>query len=471
MPIRLLSTRAQILDLTLRIPFRYGINTLREVPHLFLLAEAEIDGHRAVGVSADSLAPKWFTKNPESSAEQDIAELREVIDTACDVARAVPAAPNLFSFWRGLYQGMSAWGGGWAKPPLLTHFGTSLVERAMIDAFCRHGNLTFDQAVRENRFGIDLGAIQPELAGSSPHDWLPARALRSVTARHTIGMLDYLTDDEIPAADRLADGLPQSLEACIRAYGLTHFKLKLWGDLERDIERVRRVAEVVERNVPGGHYAFTADGNENFKAIEPFRAFWEKLVAQPALANFVQRVIFVEQPLHRDVALSGEVGRALQAWPDRPPLIIDESDGQVQTAREALALGYAGTSHKNCKGVFKGLANRCLIEHRNRQNPAAKLQMSGEDLINVGPVALLQDLAVVATLGIDNVERNGHHFFRGLSALPPPLQDNAVAHHPDLYQKATGGFATLQIRDGRLNVGSVVDAPFGYGFPPNVFEV
>jgi hypothetical protein len=464
MSIRILSTSTQILPLRLRMPFRYGIMTLTEVPHLFLTVEAEIDGARQVGVSADSLAPKWFTKNPDSTAEQDIAELRQVIETACDIARAVPASRSLFVFWKSLYEAMSAWGGGWGKPPLLSHFGTSLIERALIDAFCRTAGVRFHRAVRENLLGIELGVIQPELAGSAPRDWLAAEPIRKITARHTIGMVDYLTDAEIPPAERIEDGLPQSLEACIHTYGLTHFKLKLCGDVLRDIERVRRVADVAERNVAGGRYAFTADGNENFKAVEPFREFWTKLTAEPSLRNFVRNVIFVEQPLHRDAALSAEVGKALAGWPDRPPLIIDESDGQVQTAREALALGYAGTSHKNCKGVIKGLANRCLIEHRRRSDPSARLLMSGEDLINVGPVALLQDLAVVATLGIDDVERNGHHFFRGLSALPRTFQSAVLAAHPDVYGPATKGYPTVRIEGGQMQIGSVVDAPFGYGF-------
>jgi hypothetical protein len=34
------------------------------------------------------------------------------------------------------------------------------------------------------------------------------------------------------------------------------------------------------------------------------------------------------------------------------------------------------------------------------------LMMSGEDLCNTGPIALLQDLAVMAALGIESVERN-----------------------------------------------------------------
>ena len=88
--------------------------------------------------------------------------------------------------------------------------------------------------------------------------------------------------------------------------------------------------------------------------------------------------------------------------------------------------------------------------------------MSGEDLCNLGPVALLQDLAVVATLGIPHVERNGHHYFRGLSMYPVTRQKEVLAWHSDLYRWHEQDFAALAIREGEIQVGSVVEAPFGY---------
>ena len=57
--------------------------------------------------------------------------------------------------------------------------------------------------------------------------------------------------------------------------------------------------------------------------------------------------------------------------------------------------------------------------------------LTAEDLTTVGPVALQEDLAVVATLGIEHVERNGHHYFRGLSMFPRDAVDPVVAHHED----------------------------------------
>jgi hypothetical protein len=82
----------------------------------------------------------------------------------------------------------------------------------------------------------------------------------------------------------------------------------------------------------------------------------------------------------------------------------------------------------------------------------------------VGPVALLQDLAAMATLGVEHVERNGHHYFRGLSMLPEGVQQAVLARHGDLYRRHPDGFPTLDVRGGRIEVGSVVDAPFGTDF-------
>jgi hypothetical protein len=175
-------------------------------------------------------------------------------------------------------------------------------------------------------------------------------------------------------------------------------------------------------------------------------------------------LICVEQPFHREVALSDATTAALKAWAGRPPLIIDESDAEFDSVRLALDGGYAGTSHKNCKGVFRGIANACLLGLRRRVQPERVFLQTGEDLANVGPVALLQDLAVQSVLGVESVERNGHHYFRGLSFLPAEVQAQMLAAHSDLYSRHERGFATLAILRGMLQVGSVVDAPFGVGF-------
>jgi hypothetical protein len=177
----------------------------------------------------------------------------------------------------------------------------------------------------------------------------------------------------------------------------------------------------------------------------------------------INHVLYVEQPLPRSEALTEETGKVLRAWDERPPIIIDESDDSLDSVGRAIECGYAGTSHKNCKGIFKGVVNACLIEKQSCEDNREYV-MGGEDLTTIGPVELLHDLAVMGTLGVSHIERNGHHYYRGLSFLPKDLQDRVLAAHEDLYRYHDEGFATIKIKDGRIKFGSVVDAPFGRDF-------
>ena len=89
--------------------------------------------------------------------------------------------------------------------------------------------------------------------------------------------------------------------------------------------------------------------------------------------------------------------------------------------------------------------------------------MSGEDLANVGPVALLNDLAVMSVLGVEDVERNGHHYFAGLSMYPSALQEMVRGRLPDLYEMRPEGYASLRIQSGAVSTRSLGETPFGHG--------
>jgi hypothetical protein len=452
----------RVTNLRTRMPFRFGITTMTALPHLIVRLGVEVDGTLVWGLAADHLPPKWFTKNPRTAYRDDVEEMLDVIASACSLARGGRPAATPFDLWHRLYSDQRA-SVGERYPPLLWNFGVSLVERAVIDAFCRARRSTFSELLRHNELGIRLDAIHASLAGSEPANLLPPYPLRTVALRHTVGMTDPLTEDEIPDGERLADGLPQSLEACIRAYGVRYFKIKLSGDPDADVERLRGIAAVLESSSLRVYHV-TLDGNEQFRELEPFRATWETLLRRPELGPLLNRCLFVEQPLHRDATLSAATCTGLHAWGERPPLVIDEADATLESLPAALECGYAGTSHKNCKGVFKGVANACLLEHRRRSEPRGRWLLSGEDLTNIAPVALQQDLAVMASLGVDHVERNGHHYFTGLSMLPTGMQDRLLELHPDLFHRHRNGFAAVAVRDGMLRIDSVVDSPFGTPF-------
>lgn len=156
--------------------------------------------------------------------------------------------------------------------------------------------------------------------------------------------------------------------------------------------------------------------------------------------------------------------------PEKTP--ADNVYDLLQALRDAIALGYEGVRHKNCKGVYRSLINAGLAAVRNRQVGVNRYFLSAEDLTNLAVVPLQADLAVVSTRGITHVERNGHHYFRGLSHLPRAESMHALNNHPGLYEQ-TNGSINLRIHDGSLDVRSlqvaglgVVDLPdLGTGIP------
>ena len=431
---------------------------MTHLPHVFLRIEASVDGRSQIGISADHLPPKWFTKDPDRDPKEEIEDMLSVIENPCGLAKDIEAE-TVFNFWKYLYGQQDAWAKRHGIPSLLAHFGTSLVERALIDAFCRHLQLPFHRALAENRFGIDFSTVRPELDGTQPNEWLPTEPLGQVTARHTVGLADPVYESEISDQARIDDGLPESLEACIGFYGLKHFKIKICGDLDTDIARTKSIVTLLEQQAPND-YAFTLDGNEQFLDANQFRHHWNELTNNLS-DSFLDHLLFVEQPFHRDIALSESVGEALRDWSDAPPIIIDESDGDLDSLPNAISLGYRGTSHKNCKGVFKGIINRSTINSLNRKSGAQEFLMSGEDLANIGPIANHQDLVVQAALGNESVERNGHHYFNGLSVFDQAIQDAILESFPGMYTRDSEGVARLDIRNGQLSIEELNDLPFG----------
>lgn len=433
---------------------------MTKLPHLIVKAEVQVDGQRIPGFSSDGLPPKWFTKNPETTFEDDdLPNMLQAIQHAADAAVQVGGCCSAFRWWKQVYDAQSAWAAVHHQPPLLAGFGVSLMERAVMDAFCRRHQITVHQALLSNRLEIDLATVRASLRSVQPRDIIPPSPRSSIAVRHTVGLGDPLTAADVDSDGRPPDQLPLTLEENLQHYGLSHFKIKVSGDFHNDHHRLLRIADLLRL---GCHTPpqITLDGNENFASIRTFREHWEQHCSSPSLRDlFQQALLFVEQPVHRDHALANAVREELSQWPDAPPMIIDESDADFDCLPLALQLGYSGTSHKNCKGLIKGLANAATIAEQRRAGSNAVL--SAEDLGNVGPFALTQDLAMAACLNVPHIERNGHHYFAGLSQFPRSEQSRAEALFCDLYAASDDGFPTLQIQQGRLSLNGVNAYAFG----------
>jgi hypothetical protein len=112
---------------------------------------------------------------------------------------------------------MAAWGGGWGKPPLLVHFGTSLVERAVIDAFCRAEGTTFGHGAARQLVRVRPRVMHGARRGSRRTSPRRAPALARLPPHRRPHRSTHTR--EITDADRVDDGLPQSLEDCIARTG------------------------------------------------------------------------------------------------------------------------------------------------------------------------------------------------------------------------------------------------------------
>jgi hypothetical protein len=209
----------------------------------------------------------------------------------------------------------------------------------------------------------------------------------------------------------------------------------------------------------------TLDGNEQFPDTATLAEFVAALRAERRLGRFVDALRYVEQPFPRAIALDTDVHGLL----DGMPLIIDESDATLDAFPHARALGYAGVSSKNCKGVYKSVLNaaRCARWNASQDSPPAF--MTGEDLTAQPGLAVQQDLALAALLGLTHVERNGHHYAAGFAGQHASVHEQLtfLAGHPDLYA-AQGDDVRVAIQDGRIEIGSLGVRGFASAAWPDV---
>lgn len=446
--LRLIEAEAFERPVAFRIPFRFGAVTVREAPQAFIRVRIALeDGRTAQGISAELMVPKWFDKSPSLTNEQNFDQLRRSLAIAREhlLAAGTATAFGLSAAVEAAHHAACAKVG---LDGLVASFGLALHERAIVDALGRLLDTDVFTLVRKNTLGLDA-TTAPDLNGFALDAFLsgltPAKA---IAARHTVGLGDALTAADLDPASRLNDGLPETLEDVIAAYGHTTFKLKARGDVPADIDRLVHIADVLDRKV--GTYRATLDGNEQFADIDTVAELWSRIGQHPRLARLREAILFIEQPIARAKALS----RPLGAVGDNVPLEIDESDADIGAFLRGRALGYRGISSKSCKGFYRALLNRARVAQWNAEANAERFFMSAEDLTTQAGVAVQQDLALASLIGLTHIERNGHHYVDGMAGASQDEQDRFLAAHPDIYGR-TGNRARLHIQDGEIRIGSL----------------
>jgi len=118
------------------------------------------------------------------------------------------------------------------------------------------------------------------------------------------------------------------------------------------VERLVAIAAVLDRNEEP--YQATLDGNEQYASAAGALELWRRIRAEPRLKRLASSIAFIEQPVNRQHALSGDVS----ALAEEKPVIIDESDDSLEAFPRARRLGYTGVSSKTARASTSRCSTR-----------------------------------------------------------------------------------------------------------------
>jgi hypothetical protein len=446
MPLRLAVRDIALFERPVRFarPFRFGAVVVEAASQVFVRAEIEIEGGRSsVGASAELMVPKWFDKRSHLSPEQTVDELR----------RSLSIAKGLFLTGSGFD---TAFGhhafriatqiDACAKediPSLAAIYGPAEINKAILDALLRGAGANFFDGMAANIAGVDA-RMSPDLANEDITRFLAqCRRRERVAVRHTVGL-----DDRIEGKGGVSDTNENS--------GARYFKLKLSGNPDTDAARLIRIGK--ELVALPYHYGVTLDANEQYADLAGLRNLINRLGSDGALAPIASRLLYIEQPMPRDLTRAAPIGE-IAAY----DFIIDEADDSYNAFVCARALGYRGISSKSCKGIYKSVIN--ATRAAKWSTPGDKFFVTGEDLTCQAGLAVQQDLALGALIGVVHAERNGHHYVDGFGDTPADEANAFRAAHPDLYVR-DGDTVRLAIHGGDLLTDTLTAPGYAAGTHP-----
>jgi hypothetical protein len=425
-------------------PFRFGAVVINATPQAFVRAEIEVEGRgTSMGASAEMLVPKWFDKRPGLSPEQTVGALRRSLELAREIYLGVGGFHTAF----GLHaQSIAAQVAACARediPALAAAYGPAEIDKAIMDALLRSCGVDFFHGMAGNIAGVDA-SLTPDLRNEDVTQFLGyCRRLERVAIRHTVGL-----DDGIEGEGGVADANQNA--------GARYFKLKLNGDPEHDVSRLVRIGQELS-SLPHD-YSVTLDANEQYADIASLAALIDRLDRDAALAPIAARLLYVEQPMPREITWQSPLGALA-----RCDFIIDEADHGYDAFPVARGLGYRGISSKSCKGIYKSIINATRAAKWSAEG--GKFFITGEDLTCQAGLGVQQDLALGALIGVTHAERNGHHYVDGFADAPGAEAEAFLSAHPDLYVR-DGSSIRLAIHGGDLQTGSLSAPGFASGVHP-----
>ena len=426
-------------------PFRFGAVVITATPQAFVRVEIEVEGKgRATGASAEFLVAKWFDKRPHLSPEETVTDLRRSLLVARDIYLAHSSFETAFGLHAACIGAQIEACAREDIPPLAAAYGPAEIDKAILDALLRWAGVNFFDGMADNIAGVDA-RLSRDLDDEDLSRFLASRKrLERVAVRHTVGM-----DDRVEGEGGVADQKENA--------GARYFKLKLNGDPAHDADRLIRIGATLAA-LPYD-YRVTLDANEQYADLAALSALVERLDRDDALRPIAAKLLYIEQPMPRDITRQTPLGPLA-----RRDFIVDEADDSYDAFPIARALGYRGISSKSCKGIYKSVVNAARAAKWSASDE--KCFIAGEDLTCQAGLAVQQDLALSALIGVTHAERNGHHYVDGFGDTPAAEAEAYLTAHPDLYVR-DGDKIRLAIHDGDLLTGSLTIPGFATAVHPD----
>jgi L-alanine-DL-glutamate epimerase-like enolase superfamily enzyme len=361
--IRLCDLRGEIESIAYRSPMKFGGRVVTDATLLHVTADVELrDGRRGSGFGSMPLGNVWAWPSNVLAASETLTAM---IALGQDLVRDCSS----FRVWGHPLEISHA------LAPRQALLATRVAERlALTEPIPKLAQLVCAspiEAAIHDAYGKVLGASSYDLLGREfvTHDLatylnqdfagetLDQYTLRAPKPRmplyHLVGALDPLTPADLAAP--LGDGLPETLGAWILADGLTHLKIKLNGDdLNWDVQRVvaiEQISQQAQSQRGCRQWWYSCDFNERCAHVEYVLDFLAKVQEQSPAAW--ERIQYIEQPTHRDLAAHRE-NRMHRAAAIKP-VVIDESLIDFESLLLCREMGYSGVALKACKGHTEAL--------------------------------------------------------------------------------------------------------------------
>jgi L-alanine-DL-glutamate epimerase-like enolase superfamily enzyme len=444
--IRPIHVSTYFLPTTLRVPLKFGPETVESVVCLRVAIEVEDRlGNRATGWGETPLSVSWVWPCSLSVTErtqrmQTFAALISKRLLAADLCGHPMEIGH--DFMEGPLAEItdlanSSFPPEAAMPYLASLVAFSAFDIALHDAFGNLHQIDTYQSYTAQWMNRDLSAYlsaeNHSFNGQYPADFLVANPPKTLPVWHLVGGLDPLCPEDLNGTEP-DDGYPVHLQQWVQQDGLSCLKVKLRGtDSQWDYQRMINIGRIARE-----HSVRWLSADFNCTVNDP--AYVNDILDRLLLddPDTFARILYVEQPFPYELEQHRIDVRSVSA---RKPLFLDESAHDWHFVKLGRDLGWSGVALKTCKTQTGALLSLCWAK-------AHQMPLMVQDLTNP-MLAMIPHVRLAAHAGtIQGVECNGMQFYPATS-----LPEQAI--HPGLYQR----------RNGIVDLSTLGQTGLGYRLP------